>query len=45
MSVNDLTNAKRLKRRRQNHIDTISEAGTFEGVLSYQYWLILVDLF
>uniref|UniRef100_A0A0R3RH16 Ion_trans_2 domain-containing protein n=1 Tax=Elaeophora elaphi TaxID=1147741 RepID=A0A0R3RH16_9BILA len=32
VSINDFTDVKRLKRRRQNHIDTISEAGTFEGV-------------
>ncbi|VDK63902.1 unnamed protein product [Onchocerca ochengi] len=29
ISANDIANAKR-RRRRQNHIDTISEAGTFE---------------
>ncbi|CAG9539476.1 unnamed protein product [Cercopithifilaria johnstoni] len=32
ISVNDFTNIKRLRRRRQNHIDTISEAGTFEDI-------------
>ncbi|VBB29262.1 unnamed protein product [Acanthocheilonema viteae] len=32
VSVNEFANVKRLKRRRQNHIDTISEAGTFEDI-------------
>ncbi|KAK6108501.1 Ion channel family protein [Brugia pahangi] len=32
MSANDVANIKRSKRRRQNHIDTISEAGTFEDI-------------
>uniref|UniRef100_A0A1I8EE87 Potassium channel domain-containing protein n=1 Tax=Wuchereria bancrofti TaxID=6293 RepID=A0A1I8EE87_WUCBA len=32
MSANDIANIKRSKRRRQNHIDTISEAGTFEDI-------------
>uniref|UniRef100_A0A1I7VUH6 Ion_trans_2 domain-containing protein n=2 Tax=Loa loa TaxID=7209 RepID=A0A1I7VUH6_LOALO len=31
-SANDVTNIRRLRRRRQNHVDTISEAGTFEDI-------------
>ncbi|VDK74206.1 unnamed protein product [Litomosoides sigmodontis] len=36
ISINDFTNVKRLKRRRQNHADNISETGTFEDISEIQ---------